>query len=126
MGKHADEPSVRQHALTLLIERHQSALHSFLYTFTGNAEHARDLVQDTFCAAWNAMQRDMVPFDGVVASEDNVRGWLFRVAYRKAVSQWRRQRLIQWAPFDEVMTKHLMVGETGLPFDERVAEQELL
>jgi RNA polymerase sigma-70 factor (ECF subfamily) len=108
---------------TALVDRHQRALHAFLRGWTAHEEHARDLLQETFCAAWRVAQRGAPPFVAGCPDEE-ARRWLFHTAYCQAVSALRRRKLIQWEPLDELSAP----WEAGsLPtFEESIAEGEAL
>jgi RNA polymerase sigma-70 factor (ECF subfamily) len=66
-----------------------------LYLVTGDVEEARDCVQEAFARAWlrweSLVDRDVDPF-----------GWVYTVAYRIAVSRFRRRvtftRLLRLSP----------------------------
>jgi len=62
-----------------------------LYALTGDMEEARDVVQEAFARAWNRW--------GTVAACDSPAAWVRRVAYRIAVSNWRKARnaSVAWA-----------------------------
>lgn len=108
---------------TALVDRHQRALHAFLRGWISNDEHARDLLQETFCAAWRAAQRGALPFVAGCPDEE-ARRWLFHTAYCQAVSALRRRKLIRWEPLDELSTP---VEVVSLPtFEESIAEGEAL
>ena len=82
-------------AFTALARRYTQPLHVFLCGLVHDPELARDLLQDTFIAAWSATQQGTPPLvaDG---DEAGIRRWLYRVAYRRAVDSLRRRRLIHW------------------------------
>lgn len=82
-----------------LLERCQRPLYTFVCGIVNDDEQARDLVQDTFVDAWRVAQRSAPPFDDL-AADCGIRRWLFHAAYNRAVSAWRRGRLIQWHSLD--------------------------
>ena len=82
-----------------MVDRHQHALHVFLRGMTRHEEQARDLLQDTFHDAWRAARGGIPPFV-MCAPDDEMRRWLFAVAYRKVISVRRRQRLLRWDSLD--------------------------
>lgn len=55
-----------------------------LYAYTGDLTEAQESAQEAFIRAWARWQK--------VAEYDEPRAWVCRVAYRIAVSQWRRAR----------------------------------
>ncbi|MGZ3602663.1 MAG: RNA polymerase sigma factor [Ktedonobacterales bacterium] len=123
-------PTVTGASLTLsvedfsvVLERGQRPLYTFLCGLVGDDEQARDLVQDTFYEAWRVYMENAPPFD-VVRPETEVRRWLFRVAYRRAVSALRRRRIVRWHSLEakqEVERADMPVVE---PFEERLAEDD--
>lgn len=110
---------------TSVVDRHQHALHVFLRGMTRHEEQARDLLQDTFHDAWRAARGGIPPFVAGVP-EDEMRRWLFAVAYRKVISVRRRQRLLRWDSLDcTAGVIELAEPETG-SFENRIAEEEAL
>ncbi len=108
---------------TALVDHHQHALHTFLRGFVGNGEQARDLVQDTFSAAWRAAQSGIAPFVPG-AADDDARRWLFHTAYCRAVSTLRQRRLIRWQSLDQLSEPEILVGMGS--FEDQIAEGEAL
>lgn len=112
-------------AYSALASRYARPLHAFLCGLVRDREQAHDLLQDTFCAAWVAAQRATPPFvaDG---PEVNMRRWLFRVAYRRAIDARRRGQVIQWESLPELdnpdVDKRLAVDA----FDSFVVEREAM
>lgn len=110
---------------TALVERHQGELFGFLHRLVHHTEQAGDLLQDTFLDAWYAAKRGQAPLVSGAAREE-VRRWLFRVAYRQAISALRRRRLIRWESLD--------IPEAGRPealmslpsFEDQIVESAAL
>src|SRR5260221_14189962 len=95
MGKTGD--GQRTDALSLaefgaLMDACQRPLHAFLLRLLRDDEAARDVMQDTFCAAWQQTQRAKAPFAADPTDTAGSRRWLFHAAYNSAVSQLRRRR----------------------------------
>ena len=57
---------------------------AYLYAVTGNLAEAEDAVAEAYARAWQRWS--------VVSTYDDPAGWVRRVAYRIAVSSWRRTR----------------------------------
>jgi RNA polymerase sigma-70 factor (ECF subfamily) len=57
-----------------------------LYAFTGDLAEAQEIVQDAFIRAWQHWRK--------VQHYDQPRAWVARVAYRLAVSRWRKARTV--------------------------------
>jgi len=55
-----------------------------LYAMTGNLGEAEDSVQEAYCRAWQRRHR--------LRAYDNPEAWVRTVAFRIAVSSWRRTR----------------------------------
>jgi len=74
-----------EHALNVLVDRHQQAVRTFLRGIA-SWDDADDVAQDTFLAVWTHARG----FRG-----GNVRAWLFSIAWRKAKGaqrSWFRRR----------------------------------
>lgn len=57
---------------------------SQLYAYTGDLAEAQEAAQEAFIRAWARWER--------ICEYDEPRAWVCRVAYRVAVSRWRRAR----------------------------------
>jgi RNA polymerase sigma-70 factor (ECF subfamily) len=77
-------------AFEALVGQYQAPLFRYLRGFVGDAEHARDLVQDTFLRAYRSL--------GSLEDAGLLRSWLYRIAHNLACSALRRRRLISWLP----------------------------
>lgn len=116
-------------ALTLdqfsqIVERHYAAIYAFLCGFTKDNEQAKDLLQDTCYLAWQAAERQSPPFIAG-GEESEMRRWLYRVAYHRAISYLRRRQIIRWESLDFVDLPHdalLMITS----FEDQIAENEAL
>ena len=105
------------------LERGQRPLYTFLRGLVGDDEHARDLVQDAFYEAWRAYGRNAAPFDAP-RPETEVRRWLFRVAYHRAISTLRRRQIIRWRSLDEPGNAEHMDEPVAVSFEEQLAEDD--
>lgn len=108
---------------TRLVERYSADLYAFLVGMVTNPESARELLQETFVATWQAAQRGTVPLVSQ-ASDDERRRWLFQVAYHRAMSSLRHQRLIQWESLDADSSSLDDLIES--PFEVRLVENDAL
>jgi RNA polymerase sigma-70 factor (ECF subfamily) len=77
-------------AFETLVGQYQAPLFRYLRGFVGDAEHARDLVQDTFLRAFRSL--------GSLEDPALLRSWLYRIAHNLACSALRRRRLVSWLP----------------------------
>jgi len=80
----------RAEAFADLVRKYQDRLYNTVYRIVGNAEDARDLVQDSFVQAYRSLDR----FHGDAAFYT----WLYRIAVNAAISHKRRHRVT--VPFD--------------------------
>lgn len=113
-------------AFTAIAHRYTQPLHMFLCGLVHDPELARDLLQDTFIAAWSAAQQGTPPLvaDG---DEAGMRRWLYRVAYRRAVDVLRRRRLIRWESLHALLDRDDLPEDiTSYSFEELVAENETM
>ena len=92
MSESAEDPRLieeclqgRSEAFATLVRKYQDRLYNTLYRMVGNAEDARDLVQDAFVHAYCALHR----FQG----ESAFYTWLYRIAINAAISLKRRRRV---------------------------------
>jgi RNA polymerase sigma-70 factor (ECF subfamily) len=61
-----------------------------VYAMCGNVTEAQDCVQEAFVRAWDKRR--------ILDAEQSPEAWVRTVAYRLAVSRWRRARLARRAP----------------------------
>jgi RNA polymerase sigma-70 factor (ECF subfamily) len=92
-------------AFETLVGQYQAPLFRYLRGFVGDAEQARDLVQDTFLRAFRSL--------GSLDDPGLLRSWLYRIAHNLACSALRRRRLISWLP--------LLPTHRGSPSPDRSA-----
>lgn len=76
----------RSEAYAALVRKYQDRLYNTVFRMTGNAEDARDLVQDAFVQAYRALDR----FQGDSAFYT----WLYRIAVNAAISHKRRHKVL--------------------------------
>jgi RNA polymerase sigma factor (sigma-70 family) len=105
-----------------LMARCQRPLYAFLRGIAADDETARDLMQDTFCAAWQLAQRGAPPFTSAPGGQDGVRRWLFHAAYNRAISVVRRRRLISWRSLDPSDAGDPTPNLPAPGFEEQIAE----
>ncbi len=82
-----------ERALSDLFARHLRSVHGFLFRFTGSAQDAEDLAQETFIKAWRHL-RDVDPPRGF-------RTWLFSIARRTAIDLLRKKKAVPFAAFED-------------------------
>jgi RNA polymerase sigma-70 factor, ECF subfamily len=104
----------------------QWPLVGFVRGLIHDEEQARDIVQDVFVDAWKLARQGSPPFTGAPDNDDGVRRWLFHVAYRRAVSAYRRRKIIDWQPLEPAMEALLPWDGEPQPFDDQIVEREVL
>jgi RNA polymerase sigma factor (sigma-70 family) len=110
---------------TALVREYERPLAVFLTQMLDDAESARDLLQDTFCEAWKAFGRGIAPFNAG-SDRDDVRHWLFHVAYHRAISALRRKRLIRWRSLEHEHAPDLFALSDAPDFEDSLADRDLL
>jgi len=90
-------------AFAALVDRHYAPLLRYLTRQTGDPDLAADLVQDTFLAAYRAL--DQFADDGAFAA------WLYGIARNRLRMEWRRRRLRRLVSLDWLAAG----GETAAP-----------
>lgn len=78
-------------AFTLLVERHQGRLLRLCRGMLGDAEEARDAVQEVFLKAFRKA--------GSYSPEAKVYTWLYRIAVNHCLNQLRRRKIVRFLPF---------------------------
>jgi len=109
-----------ERAFSWLMQRHKDALYRFIRRYTGDADEAYDLLQESFTAAWSALKR-----------YDRTRSfptWLRRIALNKCRDWSRRRAVRRWLTRNEGLDS--WTGQ-NLPTDEpspeaAVADKEQL
>lgn len=77
-----------ERAFARLMRRHKGPLYRFVRRYTGDADEAYDLLQETFAAAWTALKR----FD----TARSLPTWLRRIALNKCRDWSRRRAVRRW------------------------------
>lgn len=82
-----------ERAFSRLMQRHKDGLYRFIRRYTGEADEAYDLLQESFTAAWGALNR-----------YDQTRSfptWLRRIALNKCRDWSRRRTVRRWLTRNE-------------------------
>jgi RNA polymerase sigma factor (sigma-70 family) len=82
-----------ERAFSRLMQRHKDGLYRFIRRYTGEADEAYDLLQESFTAAWGALNR-----------YDQARSfptWLRRIALNKCRDWSRRRTVRRWLTRNE-------------------------
>src|SRR4029078_10272711 len=75
-------PELSEHGFGEFYRRHARALWAYVYSVTGNAADAADIVQDEVCRMLTAEVSEL--------NEEDRRKYVFRVAGNLIVDRWRR------------------------------------
>lgn len=95
-----------------LIERHQSRLYSFAYGMMQNSEAARDVVQETFIAAYQALPR--------YNPQGTFYAWLHKIAMNQCLRHLRNKKwTVPWEDVDPLVTDTAPDPEQSLVSDEK-------
>src|SRR5262245_54553768 len=86
-------------AFAALIARHERPIYSFIYRMMGNADDARDLTQECFVKAYQALPR--------ARPDTNISAWLHRIASNACLDVLRRRQRLRWLPWDGPKHDHL-------------------
>jgi len=97
-----------------VVLQYQMPLSRYLYNMVTDKELARELTQDTFLEAYQAMPK--------TAGELNLKAWLYRIATNNAIQVLRRRKLISWIPWAEEMT----IPEETYNSEDSLAQRELV
>ncbi|HET6212012.1 MAG TPA: sigma factor, partial [Micromonosporaceae bacterium] len=80
----AGGPSAGEGAFAEFYRAHYRGVVAQLYAYTSDLGEAQEATQEAFVRAWTRWDS--------IAEYDEPRAWVCRVAYRIAVSRWRRAR----------------------------------
>ena len=98
-----------------VVLQYQMPLSRYLYSMVKDKELARDLTQDTFIEAYEAIPK--------TGGELNLKAWLYRIATNNAIQVLRRRKLISWLPWTE---ETISSKEAGGNYDDRLAQIEMV
>jgi len=125
MGKPHPLGVLTEEAFWSIVEPFQLRLARFVQSTVGDAEDARDVVQDVFVSAWRTAQRRAAPFAAEI-DERAIQRWLFRVAYNKAIDVVRHHSVITWESLGHYRPLEPTAFAGAPPFDDQLAETEAL
>ena len=107
-------------AFSELIARYQERIYRFLLRMTRSPEDARELAQETFLSAYQALPR--------WRPHARLSTWLFYIARNQALDRLRRARHVEFVPLDEVLAEQLpastLTPEAALQARQRVMALE--
>ncbi|MGC1478937.1 MAG: RNA polymerase sigma factor [Chthoniobacterales bacterium] len=90
-------------AYASLIERHQGAIHAFIYRHINDAETARDLAQEVFVKAWFALGR--------ARPKAQFTTWLFQIAINLCRDEAKSKTFRQGQITDSIVRESFTAGE---------------
>lgn len=103
-----------------LVARHQDRIYRFLVRMLRSPEDARELTQETFLSAHQALPR--------WRAQARLSTWLFRIARNLALDQLRRMQRVQFVALDEALADRLPADnptpEAALHARQRIAALE--
>lgn len=88
MGETSRDPE----AFSRIVEQHQRRVFGLALKLTGRADAAEDITQETFVAAWKALDK----FRGT----GSLQAWIMRIAVNKTRSYWRWRKLRNFLSLD--------------------------
>ncbi|MEO7002683.1 MAG: sigma-70 family RNA polymerase sigma factor [Ktedonobacterales bacterium] len=105
-------------AFAEIVRRYEARLLAYLTQMLGDSEAARDIAQDTFLAAWQALPRWQAPQP---LPAHPLSPWLYRIATNRALSSLRAR-----PPIRSLVPRMEHPPTPGMSFEERYAARELL
>jgi|WetSurMetagenome_2_1015567.scaffolds.fasta_scaffold41197_2 RNA polymerase sigma-70 factor, ECF subfamily len=104
-------------AFTDIMHQYQSQIVGYLFRLAGDSEIARDLAQETFIQAYQALAR--------TTPDLPLKVWLYRIATNNALRYHRHKALLSFVTFDE--SRGLQAdADISQIASEAVAVQEIL
>ncbi|MBB3105083.1 sigma-70 family RNA polymerase sigma factor [Azomonas macrocytogenes] len=110
-----------QHAFSLLVQRHSPALAQAARSFGIPETDIDDIVQDTFIAAWRALDE----YD----ETRSFRSWLFRIGLNKMRDLWRSRKVrsFLFGAIELESSDTLQVADLGSDLERNsIAQRELV
>jgi RNA polymerase sigma factor (SigM family) len=101
----------RKAQLEDIYRQYAEGLYYYLLRLSGSSSIAEELVQETFYRATISLS---------FYKNEEVRGWLFRVARNAYLDEWRKRQRWKWVPFFE---KEQIQSPYGLPEEEAVSKE---
>lgn len=77
-----------------IVHEYEAPIGRYLYSLVGDFELSQDLSQDTFISAYKAYDPEKI---------HNLSAWLYRIATNKAMSYFRRKKILSWVQLDKLM-----------------------
>ncbi|TVR72054.1 MAG: RNA polymerase sigma factor [Sphaerobacteraceae bacterium] len=77
-----------------IVQEYEAPIGRYLYSLVGDFELSQDLSQDTFISAYKAYDPQKI---------HNLSAWLYRIATNKAMSHFRRKKILSWVALDKLI-----------------------
>lgn len=77
-----------------IVQEYEAPIGRYLYSLVGDLELSQDLCQDTFLSAYRAYDPEKIY---------NLSAWLYRIATNKAMSHFRRKKILSWVALDKLI-----------------------
>jgi RNA polymerase sigma-70 factor, ECF subfamily len=77
-----------------IVQEYEAPIGRYLYSLVGDFELSQDLSQDTFISAYKAYDPEKI---------HNLSAWLYRIATNKAMSYFRRKKILSWVALDKLI-----------------------
>lgn len=74
-----------------LFARHHGEIYAYLYRMVRDPELAADMTQDAFIKAYRS--------HGSLADPAHARAWLYQIAHRVALDEFRRRKIVRFLPW---------------------------
>ncbi|ADU99934.1 sigma-70 family RNA polymerase sigma factor [Alicycliphilus denitrificans] len=107
-------------AFSELVAHYQDRIYRFLVRMTRSQEDARELTQETFLSAYEALPR--------WRPDARLSTWLFRIARNQAVDRLRRAQRVEFVALDEALHEQVPADtptpEAALQARQRIAALE--
>jgi RNA polymerase sigma-70 factor, ECF subfamily len=102
-------------AFASLFENYNTRICTYLAHMVGNEEEGRDLAQETFLKAWQAI--------GSIHNESRFDTWLYRIATNTAIDYLRRRKF-HWSRWETIEYEDVPASMRIAGPEEQVAEKE--
>jgi len=102
-------------AFATLFENYNTRICTYLAHMVGNEEEGRDLAQETFLKAWQAI--------GNIHNESRFDTWLYRIATNTAIDYLRRRKF-HWSHWETIEYEDVPASMRIAGPEEQVAEKE--
>ncbi len=114
----ADRADAAAVQLTCLFDKHHGEIYGYLARLLNDRAAAEDLVQETFLRAFRARNQ--------IASLDNPRAWLYKIATNLAINAVKRRQRLAWLPWSAARRWESGQADIGEQVSTQTAVEEAL